>query len=321
MPAQLYETSGNPVPPHATVGMFRARDGKMLRYARFAAEGRPLRGTVVLLPGRSESIEKYFETISDLSKRGFGVAIFDLRGQGGSDRLTRNPRLGFVTDFQDYVADIEPFFQDVVLPDCRGPYFVLGHSTGALVALLAAPALSNRVQRMMLLSPLFGLAPPASLSPRNTRRLCSLLHATGLGQLTVKRPDTATFDGNLLTSDAQRYDRNQTIFSARPELGIGGPTATWVRSVFHALDQAQSSQFKARVTVPILVVAASADRVVDTGATERYVAGLRTASLLTIQGARHELLQERDIFREQLLAAFDAFIPGSAPDPFSPAAI
>ena len=293
----------------------------MLRYARFAAEGRPLRGTIVLLPGRSESIEKYFETISDLSKRGFGVAIFDLRGQGGSDRLARNPRLGFVTDFQDYVADIEPFFQDVVLPDCRGPYFVLGHSTGALVALLAAPALSNRVQRMMLLSPLFGLAPPASLSPRNTRRLCSLLHATGLGQLTVKRPDTATFDGNLLTSDAQRYDRNQTIFSARPELGIGGPTATWVRSVFHALDQAQSSQFKARVTVPILVVAASADRVVDTGATERYVAGLRTASLLTIQGARHELLQERDIFREQLLAAFDAFIPGSAPDPFSPAAI
>lgn len=293
----------------------------MLRYARFAAEGRPLRGTIVLLPGRSESIEKYFETISDLSKRGFGVAIFDLRGQGGSDRLARNPRLGFVTDFQDYVADIEPFFQDVVLPDCRGPYFVLGHSTGALVALLAAPALSNRVQRMMMLSPLFGLAPPASLSPRNTRRLCSLLHATGLGQLTVKRPDTATFDGNLLTSDAQRYDRNQTIFSARPELGIGGPTATWVRSVFHALDQAQSSQFKARVTVPILVVAASADRVVDTGATERYVAGLRTASLLTIQGARHELLQERDIFREQLLAAFDAFIPGSAPDPFSPAAI
>ncbi|WP_342028938.1 alpha/beta hydrolase [Aerobium aerolatum] len=293
----------------------------MLRYARFAAEGRPLRGTIVLLPGRSESIEKYFETISDLSKRGFGVAIFDLRGQGGSDRLARNPRLGFVTDFQDYVADIEPFFQDVVLPDCRGPYFVLGHSTGALVALLAAPALSNRVQRMMLLSPLFGLAPPASLSPRNTCRLCRLLHATGLGQLTVKRPDTATFDGNLLTSDAQRYDRNQTIFSARPELGIGGPTATWVRSVFHALDQAQSSQFKARVTVPILVVAASADRVVDTGATERYVAGLRTASLLTIQGARHELLQERDIFREQLLAAFDAFIPGSAPDPFSPAAI
>ena len=316
MPAQLYETTGNAVPSNATVGTFRTRDGKMLRYARFAAQGRPLRGTVVLLPGRNESIEKYFETISDLSKRGFGTATFDLRGQGGSDRLVRNPRRGFVTDFQDYVDDIEPFFQDVVLPDCRGPYFVVGHSTGALVALLAAPQLTNRVQRMMLLSPLLGLS-PTSLSMNNTRRLCSILHAAGLGQVTLGRQRLSTFDDNPLTSDRERYARNRAIYEAHPELEIGGATATWVRSIFRALEQTQSPHFKARLTIPILVVAASADRVVDTRATERYVAGLRTASLLTIQGAQHELLHERDIFREQVLAAFDAFIPGSAPDPFS----
>ena len=34
--------------------------------------------------------------------------------------------------------------------------------------------------------------------------------------------------------------------------------------------------------------------------------------VLTIDGARHELLQERDRYREQLLAAFDAFVPGTA---------
>ncbi|MEP4420111.1 MAG: alpha/beta hydrolase, partial [Nitratireductor sp.] len=28
-------------------------------------------------------------------------------------------------------------------------------------------------------------------------------------------------------------------------------------------------------------------------------------------GARHELLQEADIYREQLLAAFAAFVPGT----------
>lgn len=320
MPAQLYGTTGNPVPSNATVGTFRTRDGKALRYARFAAEGRPLRGTVVLLPGRNESIEKYFETITDLSNRGFGVAILDLRGQGGSDRLVRNPRRGFVTDFEDYVADIEPFFQEVVLPDCRGPYFLVGHSTGGLVALLAAPKLTNRVQRMMLLSPLLGLS-PSSLSMSNIRRLCSILHAAGLGQVTMDSGRAASFEENALTSDRTRYERNQAIYDAHPELGIGGPTATWIRSVFRALDQAQSAPFKARVSIPILVVAASADRVVDTRATERYVADLRTASLLTIQGAQHELLQERDIFREQLLAAFDAFIPGSAPDPFTLATI
>ena len=39
-------------------------------------------------------------------------------------------------------------------------------------------------------------------------------------------------------------------------------------------------------------------------------------SLLTIDGARHELLQEADLYREQVLAAFDAFIPGT-PQPSS----
>ncbi|MEO0909601.1 MAG: hypothetical protein AAFX96_04425 [Pseudomonadota bacterium] len=32
---------------------------------------------------------------------------------------------------------------------------------------------------------------------------------------------------------------------------------------------------------------------------------------LTIDGARHEMFQEHDKFREQLLAAITAFIPGS----------
>ncbi len=38
---------------------------------------------------------------------------------------------------------------------------------------------------------------------------------------------------------------------------------------------------------------------------------LRGGQILTIAGARHELLQETDIFREQLFAAFDAFVPGN----------
>jgi lysophospholipase len=32
--------------------------------------------------------------------------------------------------------------------------------------------------------------------------------------------------------------------------------------------------------------------------------------VLTIDGARHELLHERDLYREQFLAALDAFVPG-----------
>jgi lysophospholipase len=32
---------------------------------------------------------------------------------------------------------------------------------------------------------------------------------------------------------------------------------------------------------------------------------------LVLRGSRHEILQERDLIREQFWAAFDAFVPGA----------
>ena len=310
MSAQLYETPANPMPANAEAGYFVAPDGKRLRYARFAAEGRPLQGTVVIIPGRNECIEKYFETIGDLSRRGFGSAIFDLRGQGGSDRLVANPRRGHVSDFADYVGDVEPFFQDVVLPDCRGPYYLLAHSTGALVALLSASRLVNRVQRMMLLSPLLGLY-PEPLSMANAGRLSSFLHAVGLGQVPMASAHTLPFAQNVLTSDPERYTRKLGIYKHYPELGIGAPSASWVRAACNAIARVSDERFMTKMGLPTLIVAAGMDKVVDSRATENYVRRLRVGSLLTIDGARHELLQEADYFREQVLAAFDAFMSAS----------
>lgn len=313
-PEPLFETPDNPIPPNAVAGMLTMPDGKRLRYARFAAEGRPMQGTVVIVPGRNEFIEKYFEIIQDLSARGFGTAIFDLRGQGGSDRLLRDPDRGHVGDFQAYADDMEPFFEDVVLPDCRGPYFVLAHSTGALVALLATPHLYNRVQRMMLVSPLLGF-PGLSLSMRSVRRLAGFLNAFGLGTAYVgrrsPRAEPAPFAGNVLTGDARRYRRNAAIATRHPDLTIGNPTVAWVRAACLAIERVNEPDFIARLHVPVLLVAAGADRVVDSQATAQYARKLRAGSLLTIDGARHELLQEADLYREQVLAAFDAFIPGT----------
>ena len=315
MPAQLFETQGNPAPEHGYADMLTMPDGKRIRYARFAATGRPLKGTVIIIPGRNECIEKYFETIADLSRRGFGTAIFDLRGQGASDRLIRDPRRGYIDDFMTYVSDIDPFFEQVVLPDCRGPFYVLAHSTGALIALLATPVLTNRIQRMVLSTPLLSFhGLPFSMD--TARRISGLLHAVGLGSLYLsgsrRNRAPAAFDVNVLTSDARRYARNVDIYRQHPSLGIAGATASWVRAACIACERVRDDDFIASLKIPVLIVAAGADTVVDTSATERYSKRLRTGTALTIDGARHELLQEADIYREQFFAAFDAFIPGNA---------
>jgi lysophospholipase len=310
----LHPTPNNPVPDNAVAGYLTARDGKQLRYARFAATGRPLKGTVVVLPGRNECIEKYFETIADLSRRGLASAILDWRGQGGSDRLIRDRHRGHVSDFRLYVRDLEQFFEEVVLPDCRGPYYALGHSTGSLIALMAAPVMLNRIRRMVLVAPLIGLhGMPFSVG--SVSKLASTLYWVGFGRSYMGRGRRAIiplpFAGNKVTTDLIRYQRNVGIYEANPQLAIGGPTVSWVRAMFRAARQVQDPAFKARIQIPTLFVAAGADTIVSTPAVEAYARTLRSGALLTIDGSRHEILQEADLYREQLLAAFDAFIPGS----------
>ncbi len=314
MTAELIEIEGNPIPDNAFADRLVMRDGVSIRYARFSATGRPLKGTVIIVTGRNEYIEKYYETIRDLSARGLGTLIFDLRGQGLSDRLISDPARGYVGDFRDYVGDLEELFEQVALPDCRGPFFMLGHSVGGLIALLAAPGMVNRIRRMVVLAPLLGYY-GLPVSAATLRRVTGLMRAVGLGRIymsrTRDRRAVTPFAVNKLTTDHTRYERNITLRRLHPELALAGPTAAWVNATCRAIDTLDDPDFLSRINVPALIVAAGADEVVSTPAIEHLAVRLRAGSLITIDGARHELLQESDLYREQVLAAFDAFVPGS----------
>ena len=71
---QLVSLAINPVPAPATVGALEGYDGTKLRYAHWPATRGPLLGTVCIFPGRGEYIEKYFEVVADLRRRGFAVS-------------------------------------------------------------------------------------------------------------------------------------------------------------------------------------------------------------------------------------------------------
>ena len=117
----LIALAKNPVPSGATTGYFNCPGKIKLRFARWEATRGPQRGTVCLFQGRGEFIEKYFEVVADLRRRGFGVATMDWRGQGGSSRLLSNPSKGFVRCFADFDQDLAYFMKEVVLPNCAPP--------------------------------------------------------------------------------------------------------------------------------------------------------------------------------------------------------
>mgnify|MGYP001425984613 CR=1 FL=1 len=66
---KLVSIPANPVPEDVVTGAIQTPDGVNLRFARWAPPpGR--KGTVLVLQGRAEFIEKYFETVRDLRARG-----------------------------------------------------------------------------------------------------------------------------------------------------------------------------------------------------------------------------------------------------------
>jgi lysophospholipase len=310
---ELHGIPGFQPPPDAVVGSLKTPDRVALRFARWAPK-KAARGTVVVLPGRSEMIERYYEVVAELLERRFAVAIADWRGQGGSARSLRDAAKGHVRSFADYDRDLAAFMDEVVLPDCPPPIFALAHSMGGLICLRALHDGGVRFQRAVLSAPMIAWGPTRP-SQGNACRIAAAVTAMGLGSLSApgqarETADRVPFDGNAFTGDPARFGRNVAIARGLSNVFVGGPTYRWLHAACRAMGQAARPRYAAAIRVPTLMMVGSRERVVSLPAIERFAKNMRLGAALVIPGAQHELLQERDSVRAQFWAAFDAFVPG-----------
>ncbi len=104
-------------------------------------------GQVLLVHGLGEHLGRYHHVAAALNACGYQVQGVDLRGHGRSDG-----KRGFVRRWQDYVLDLE-----AIAATIEGPYLVVAHSMGALVALdfLRSP---RPVPALALSGPLLGFS-------------------------------------------------------------------------------------------------------------------------------------------------------------------
>lgn len=313
-PVALVDLPDNPLPPDPLVSLLDA-DGLALRVAQWLpAELKDCRGTVVVLPGRSEFIEKYAEVVADLLARRFAVAVLDWRGQGGSGRLLADRRRGHVRSFADYRTDLAAVTRQLLRPHCPQPFFALAHSMGGAIVLDAAARGETPFARIVLSAPMLDIW--GLRLPRGARATAAW--ATRLGQGRAYIPGgsgkswmSQPFTGNALTSDPRRYAGFNALAAAAPDLVIGAPTLGWLHAAFRTMDWLAQSDALERITIPVLAIACGGDRVVDTAATERTIARIKGGRTITVPHALHEVLMERDVYRDQFWAAFDCFVPGS----------
>lgn len=301
----------------------RTSDGVRLRAACWPAD--KARGTIVLLQGRTECIEKYYETIGELRVRGFAVAAFDWRGQGLSDRALADNYKGYVWDFSEYLCDMDCFMDSFVLstPGLPPPYIMLAHSMGAHIAVRCLHDRSELFGRAILCSPMayINTAPLPHFAARAIAYLGARLgyseaYVPGGG---VYDPARFAFEGNPLTGDKARFERNAEILAANPDLVLGGPTLGWLEAAFRSMAMAITPEFCVRIETPCLLLYGDRERVSLPAFQALLGKQLGNCESVCVPGARHEILQETDEIRTQFWLEFDRFMPATAPKIAPPA--
>ena len=313
-PAPLISTKLAPAPHGGAAEWFHGADGARLRAALFPARG-AARGSVVLSPGRTEPLDKYFEVIGELQERGFVVLAHDWRGQGLSARMLPDPLKGHAAGSEAFLSDYRRLLDhfEVRLPR---PWVQLGHSMGGCLSLLALAKGEQRFSACALSAPMLGIVTSGFGYPL-ARSLGWVAAHLGQGRQYlfhhVIDPMALTFEGERLAHDRGRWDRWRSQLEACPALGVGNLTWGWLDFAFSARAWLRRAWGGEAIAIRGLIGAAGDDDRVLTNDAAKVAKRLQNCRYVEIPNAWHEILMETDDIRAIWWREFDRLVDGLSP--------
>ncbi len=303
------------LPDDAIVGRETMADGASIRTLVVPHENP--RANLLLLTGRGDFHEKWADAINLLHDAGFAIAGFDWRGQGGSTRLT-DSGAGHIDSFDSWLSDLDQLSDWSLGALGERPWLALGHSMGGhlLTRWLADPArdeiaLRKLLKGAILASPFYGLGGPVAMKTA-ALRLAPIQVARGLdaefawGQRPYGSLQQRTERQLLLTGSRAHFEDEGRWVAARPELATGGVSWGWLKA-FADSEKALEALPLESVELPLLMLMAANERLVDNKAIMRIAHRLPNAERHIVEGAAHELLREAEVVRRVALAKIEDF--------------
>lgn len=309
--APLMGVPGAASPPGGQGDWFRGAGGLRLRAAFWTPStlvARKPRGTVVLSPGRTEPIEKYFEVIGNFLARGFCVLAHDWRGQGLSARLLPDRLKGHARAVEEFLDDYDRLL-NAFEARAPKPWIMVGHSMGAALNLLTLENGENRFSGAVLSSPMLRIKTgKRSMWSVNLAVRWNLRHGKA-GDFVLDDPDDPfdhTFEKDALTTDESRYELWRQQLYACPHLAVGGPTWGWLAFALDAGERALKPKALRSVKIPTTFVQAGEDERVWKQTNKWAAKRLGRGRYVEVPGAKHEVIMETDDLRAHFLSEFDA---------------
>lgn len=269
------------------------------------------KGTVLLLPGRTECVEKYGRAAGDLVARGYSVITIDWRGQGLADRALPDRMTGHVEDFAEYQQDLDALLAEAGRAGLPQPCYLMAHSMGGCIGLRGLMR-GLPVKAAVFSAPMWGIAMASWLRP--VASVVSAL-ARPLGFAHRYAPTTGgqsymmqfPFEGNVLTTDRAMWDYMRRQVAEVPDLALGGPSIGWLKAALH---ECAALALLPAPKIPTVCALGTAEKVVDVPPVHLRMADWPGGQLELYPGAEHEIMMEgpavRQRFFDRAAALFEA---------------
>lgn len=295
----------NPAPAGAEVIWFVGEQGRNLRACMAPAlDPENARGTAIVCPGRSEFIEKYFRVAHELQARGFAVLILDWPGQGLSDRLLPDRGKGHIDRFETFMAALSGGLAKLQdrLPR---PYVSVAHSMGGAIAMAAIVEDLVRVDAAAFCAPMWGIKQPVF----GFRYLVWAMRVMGRSNDYAQQPGPPeTFETNIVTHDEEHWQMNRDLTDKMPDLELGPVTWGWLGASLQIFAVFAKAKKIRKLTIPMMIATAEEEKLVENESHARIANLLPDCEHITIKGAMHELLMEKEDKRAEFWSAFDRLL-------------
>lgn len=249
-------------------------DGQYLFCRYWKPSGTP-KALIFVSHGAGEHCGRYDELAQMLKGLDMLVFAHDHVGHGQSE----GERM-VVSDFQVFVRDVLQHVDTVQKDYPEVPVFLLGHSMGGAISILAAAERPTHFSGMVLISPLV-LANPESAS--TLKVLAAKVLNLVLPNMSLGRIDSSVLSRNK--SEVDQYDSDPLICRAGVKVCFGIQLMNAVSRVERAMP---------KLTLPFLLLQGSADRLCDSKGAYLLMESSRSQdkTLKMYEGAYHVLHKE-----------------------------
>lgn len=312
--AAEYQEKIVPVLHKYQYGEFEGRNKISIHYATYTTNPISTR-CLVILPGRTEPIEKYAEVVESLDTGKlagqFTYFLMDHRGQGSSERMISDSsdyQKGYVDHFENYADDIKIFMDTVVAQKNCSEKLLLAHSLGAGISVDFLQRYPEYFDRAALTSPMLKiLTAPYSYAVARTIVLASMA-AGRAKKFAVGQKEfnpTRDFDNNAFTTSSARYEMAMSTFDLFPKAKLGGVTNQWLNEVMSTTRTIRKHY--GDITIPLRVFHAGNELYSEPGEMIRLCEEAPHCNRTLLPTSKHEVLMDRDVNRDQVIAGLEEF--------------